>query len=205
MKKTNATETFIARNGSAVKFSEILEAVEAHVERYARGKGRYLSEKDKEDLFQELAMKAWRCRHSYDPGRGNPGQWVSKIVENGAKNFRQKYEAGQMPLTPLETVRKDSDGNESYVLAVEPQAGESLLDERLDSRQAISYIRSKVNRLSENQRLMLGMVIEGYKPAEIATATGYEASQVSSTIFRGRAALREMLGASFLNECGFAA
>jgi RNA polymerase sigma factor (sigma-70 family) len=62
-------------------FDAVLAIVRKALERHL------LSDADREDLAQEVAVVAWRRHSTYRSDRGNPEQWLSGIVRREVKRF----------------------------------------------------------------------------------------------------------------------
>jgi len=151
--------------------SEFLAQLSAHqgaLRRVARAYARDAHER--EDLFQEILLAAWRVRASF---RGEAA--FSTFLYRVALN------------TALASRRADRRSRELPV--EEPSAPEAEEDD-----ERIELLYAAVRRLAPLDRALVLLVLEGKTHAEIAAVTGLSPGNVAVRLSRGREALRQQLG-----------
>jgi RNA polymerase sigma factor (sigma-70 family) len=129
-----------------------------------------------DDLFNEVWLRAWRSRHSYDSARSSPRLWLYGIARNTLRaQFRLKTDAG-IPVVHLR---------------VDPWPE---VDDRLDSGRLKLALEQALGALGEENREVLLLVAwEELSPAEIAVVLDLSQSTVRSRLHRARATLRHHL------------
>ncbi len=187
----HTNDTFTAKSGAAVRFEDIFEGISKEISRYRFKGGRHLSDQEIEDLRQEAFKKAIISVGSYDPQRsfGCPQAYGYAIALSCEKNVFRK------------TVRRNS------VLSSQPaecEGGEEFgSDREFESKEALSYIKSKIAKLPKNQRKVLELSIQGVEPEKISQLLDCSQNAVYSRLCRARLAIAEALGKTFLSEYGF--
>jgi RNA polymerase sigma factor (sigma-70 family) len=218
--RTATNETITTKNGSIVRFEDILEGIRKNVEIYGFNGGRDLSDEDLEDIFQTAATKAWRSVTGFDPDKCHsyPQAYGYKIALLAERDAYKKVMTYRANFTSLSAVKsKNKDGKEYDLLDVPTLKGKyksSEFDARrctqsaesdIVSRENMSYIMDAMDSLNERYRTVIRLKAEGYKPREIAEMTGETPEVVTTTLFRARQAMKKALGPEFLSEFGLCA
>jgi RNA polymerase sigma-70 factor (ECF subfamily) len=140
----------------------------------ARRAGRQVAD----DLFNEVWLRAWRSRDTYDPRAGEVRPWLVGIARN---QLRAHYRFS------LRASAKDLE------LPCDPWAD---TDDRLDaSRVAIALGRALGALAEEYREILLLVAWEQLSPAEIAQALQLHPGTVRSRLHRARNTLRNHLQA----------
>jgi len=214
-------ETVITKNGSTVRFEDILEGIRKNVEIYGYKGGSEFSEAELEDIFQTAARKAWRSVTGFDPEKCHccPQAYGYRIASLVERDFFKKALTHKEHFIPFSSVKsKNKDGKEYDTLLDIPMPkgkyhGSGLDAERctqsaesdIISRENVSYIMGAMDSLNERYRTVIRLTAEGYKPREIAKMTGETPEVVATTLFRARKAMKSALGPEFLSEFGLCA
>lgn len=128
---------------------------------------------DREDLAQEVFLKAWRSLHSYRASAPFE-HWLSRIA------IRCCYDA----------LRKTNRQPATAPLAA-AAATPSATD---DNSRACELIQYGLSRLSPPERLVLTLLeLEGHSIREISQATGWSEAKVKVRAHRARTALKHIL------------
>ncbi len=143
-----------------------------------------------EDLAQEVFMRVFRARKTYQPG-AKFATWLFTIANNVARNAnrsrarRREVSMGQRPVNDTPTDPLDQ-------LAL---AASGLMPTRqLDQAERAEVVRTAIQSLNERQRMALLLSkFEGMSYAEIADATSMSTQAVKSLLSRARCNLRDLL------------
>ena len=145
---------------------EFAEWVEPHLPALARLAARLAPDGDRDDVLQEALTRAWKKRHTFDPGRGTPLTWLLAITADQARRARRRR-----PPLALVTTRSPV----------------RSLDERLDLEAAVA-------RLPQRQRLAVDcFYFVGLSVAETAAVMACAEGTVKSTLSDARARLGAIL------------
>ena len=132
---------------------------------------RLVGDADRDDVVQEALSRAWRKRHTFDPGRGTPRAWLLAIVADRGRRHRGR----RRPVEPMNAAGVDR-------LSV-PSADGTRVD-----------LERAVQALPERMRLAIDCVyFVGLSVAETATVMNVAEGTVKSTLHDARARLRRML------------
>ncbi|WEK03298.1 MAG: RNA polymerase sigma factor [Candidatus Devosia phytovorans] len=165
--------------------------VERHVDRaYALALRILRSASDAEDVAQDVLLKVWSTRGSWQPGRARFSTWLYRVVTNRCLDLHRRPRNEQIDEVP-ETV----DGAPDAVETIHRSEVTSLLDRAMA-------------RLPEQQRIALILsYTDDLRNAEIAEIMGTTVMAVESLLKRGRQQLRALLSgaegdirASFTND-----
>ncbi|MBN8460198.1 MAG: sigma-70 family RNA polymerase sigma factor [Verrucomicrobia bacterium] len=127
---------------------------------------------DREDLAQEVFIKAWRALGTYRAGAPFE-HWLSRIAIRACYDALRKSRR-QPPTAPIE-------------------AAAAALSETTNAS-ARDLIHSGLARLSPPERLVLTLLeLEGHSVREISQATGWSEANVKVRAFRARSALKHIL------------
>jgi RNA polymerase sigma-70 factor (ECF subfamily) len=122
-----------------------------------------------EDVLQEAYVRVWLQARRYDPDRGPPLPWLSRIVRNLA------IDALRCERASLEDIADHADS------LAEPEAP---VAERWDLSRGLS-------RLSADQRRILTLAfVDGYTHEELVVRLGLPLGTAKSRVRRGLAELR---------------
>lgn len=164
-----------------VNYQERLVGVLAHVLENREGA---------EDVAQEVFMRIFRARHSYEP-TARFSTWLFRIANNLAKNLRR--DTARRRETALNTSEAGPHGVRPYERMLTDKSG--FLPTRVTERDEMhSVVHAALGTLTEPQRT--AMVLNKFEEmsyTEIATALELTPSAVKSLLTRAREALRERL------------
>ena len=135
----------------------------------------------------------------------DPAKELLKQYPELGDNFQTMSESR---CVPFEYAPQGDDENEDEGYTppeFEIAAGSRSAAYEAESHEAVDRIGQAIGLLSENQRFVINLTLDGYKPQEIAELIGCSANAVSGLLFRGRKALRGLLGYDFLLDHGLAA
>lgn len=165
---------------------------------------RWMSEEDLEDLFQDTVLKAVKYWNSYSPAKSKLSAWVNGIAVNCYKDALKKEMRRRAVFIPLETTNEDGD---VYIdPAIEASACGCETCCEVESNEALDHIREAVDSVSGKPGDMLRLNLkEDLSIREMVDLTGYSSGVVSTSLSRGRAAVRARLGDDFLREYGHVA
>jgi RNA polymerase sigma-70 factor (ECF subfamily) len=176
------------RDGNAAAFEKLVERYQARLigilEHLVPGQGQA------EDLAQEVFMRVYRARESYQP-TARFSTWLFTIANNVANNALRKIvrnrevtlndsPSGRFPARQLDNLAKDASG---------------LMPARLLDRAEISEIVSMaIQSLGERQRMALLLSkYEHMSYEEVAATMNLSTQAVKSLLSRARANLRDIL------------
>lgn len=199
---THTTDTFTTTDGKTVRCEEILEGAAKSV--LCNGIKRGITREDMEDTFQDSCLKAWKYRGSYKPELSSPGTFGSRIAENCGKDKLEKVKRLKAHFSPMET--RGRDGDDYLSMSIAGYRGDEFeTDRELLTGEAIAFIESRMARLSENQRYILDLHLQGLKPKKMAEQIGCTPGAAATLLCRARKALARELGREFLSEYGYCA
>lgn len=140
----------------------------------------------REDVVQQVFLRAWRSLDQYETGRGF-GQWIKAIARNLAREelrkqfrYRGRVESyARLALERLEAEERAAPGEAEEIQATRERALRECLD-RLDTA------AGRVVRLH---------YLEGWKTEEIAAEIRRSGGAVRTLLYRTRAVLRDCLEA----------
>lgn len=164
------SERFAAGDVSALR-----EAYEAHGGLVHRvGLSMLPSVQDAEDLVQQVFVRAWRSRHTFDASRGTLRAWLLGIARRQAADR-------------LAVVARHRD--EVRAVRSAPPPGPDALDPARVVDQVV--IADELNRLGDEQRAVVRLAFfEDLTHTQIAEATGLPLGTVKSHIRRALVRLR---------------
>ena len=141
-----------------------------------RALARYrFTDADRSDVAQEAVIAAWRARARYRSERGNPEQWLSRIVRNAAIDLLNERRRGGA------VVGVD-------VLADVP-SGDLPVEERMSLRDIADLVFAVLPE--HERRAVIAIAIEGLTLRDAAALEGVSASTVHDRYERGVTALRD--------------
>lgn len=131
----------------------------------------------REELVQEIHLQLWRSLASFD-GRCSERTWVFRVAHNVAASHVDRHRRRRRPTTPLHEV--------------EPPDPEALSD-TLERRQAVAVVAALARELSDIDRQVLLLHLEGLRAAEVGEIVGISANAVSIRLHRLRGHLARRL------------
>jgi RNA polymerase sigma-70 factor (ECF subfamily) len=181
------------RADNAAAFEELVRRYQTRLRTFMR----YLlqSEQQVEDLVQEVFLRIFRARKSYEP-TARFATWVYRIARNVAKNARRS-QARRKEVHVSSTTSDSQPMNAMEQLAKEASA---LMPARMADRNEIGRsVNEAMGLISERQRMALLLCkFEGMTYEEVAQTMELSVPAVKSLINRGRASLRDALAPYFL-------
>ncbi|MCS7237709.1 MAG: sigma-70 family RNA polymerase sigma factor [Thermoguttaceae bacterium] len=146
-----------------------------------------------EDLVQEVFLRVFRARKSYQPG-AKFCTWLFRIAHHVALNaLRDQQRRREVSLE----ARRDSGEGEASATQLEQvvQASSGAIPTRqLDRAELREVVRAALSQLNERQRMaVLLNKFEGMSYAEIGEVMGLSPAAVKALLSRARAALRRVL------------
>lgn len=146
------------------------------------------SREQAEDLAQEVFLRVFRARKSYQPG-ARFSTWLFTIANNVASNAnRTRYRRKEVHLDA-------SPGGEPRPLEQMATAQSGFMPtRRLDKEERATIVRAAIDGLNERQRMALLLSkFEGLSYAEIADIMEMTPKAIKSLLSRARANLRAAL------------
>lgn len=198
------TTTSVVVPGTTRSIRAIMAAAQKSCLILASKGSRWMSEDDLEDLFQDTVLKAVKYWNSYSPAKSKLSAWVNGIAVNCYKDALKKEMRRRAVFIPLETT--DEEGDVYIDPAIEASACGCETCCEVESNEALDHIREAVDSVSGKPGDMLRLNLkEDLSTREMADLTGYSSGVVSTSLSRGRAAVRARLGDDFLREYGHVA
>lgn len=175
------------RQGNAVAYEQLVAKYQRRVIAFFQ---HAVSAEVAEDLAQDVFLRIYRARESYEPG-ARFSTWLFTIVHNVASSaIRRRQikkevnvdssESGQMSAKPLDTMAQATSG---YMPA-----------RRADKREAADMVSLAIQSLNERQKTaILLSKFENMSYQEIADTMGLTTQAVKSLLSRARCNLKEIL------------
>lgn len=158
-------------------FTELLERHGPELHRFALRLCRNAADAD--DLYQEMALKAYRAFGRLDPD-ANYRAWLYRIVSNTYLSDRRKYG------------RIDPLGDDAAAALPAPQHDEA---DRLDARELLGAVDRLVQRLPPKQRIaLIGRKYHDLSYAELAAVLGSSEEAARANVYEALRKLRAGLG-----------
>jgi len=174
--------------GDAIAFEQLIASYQARLLRILQHT--VGSESVAEDLVQDVFLRVWRARKSYQP-TAKFNTWLFHIAHNVASNAirdrqrRKEYQvtsdqSGSSASLPLEQMAMASTG--------------SMPVRKLDRVERAEIVRTAVEALNERQRMALLLSrFEGLSYQEIAQSMELSVQAVKSLLSRARVNLKGLL------------
>jgi RNA polymerase sigma-70 factor, ECF subfamily len=145
------------------------------------------SPSDAEEVLQETFVRVWSRAETYDPLRGSPATWVTRIARNGAiDRVRARRVRAHVAVDPT-----PADGGAPGPL--EPATRETP-ETLLQGRTAAGAVRMALATLTPAQRTLIeAAFFEGCTHSELATRFGVPLGTVKTRIRTGLATMRGRL------------
>ena len=127
---------------------------------------------DRNDLYQEILLNAWRGRHSFR-GEAKFSTWLYQVAVNTIFTANRKNKLVSY-----------SDEMESYVVPVVPQT---------EQKDEVQRLYAAIRSLAEIDRIVITMHLDGYDNQEIAEVLGIKANYVGVKLHRIKNQLQTIL------------
>lgn len=137
---------------------------------------------DFKDLYQEMVIQIWKSMDQFE-SRSSLSTWIYRVSLNTALTYRRKEKRKQQVIT--------------RELPFHP--GEIPDDPQQDSTAQINLLYKAIAKLSEEDRALILLHLDGKKYKEISDILGISGSNVGVKLLRIRKKLFTML-----NELGYA-
>jgi RNA polymerase sigma-70 factor (ECF subfamily) len=168
-------------------FAELVERYRARV--FGSFVKRMGDRQEAEDLTQEVFLRLYRSRHSYQP-RARFATWLFHVSQNVARNALRSRR--RRPALRLEALVSPAD----------PGAAEALLADRgdgpsrpIERRELAGVVRAAVSSLAGRQRAAVELhQFHDRTYAEVAAELDMTPKAAKSLLYRARNELREALG-----------
>jgi RNA polymerase sigma-70 factor (ECF subfamily) len=136
---------------------------------------------DRDDLSQEILARLWSAFATYDPKRATFSTWMYRVALNVAISYARGAERRSHDRTvdvgvPLDLPAYDHDPND---------VGDDVL-----------ALRRSIADLSELDRALIVLHLEGCTYAEIAEIMGLTATNIATKLTRIKTALRRAIAAA---------
>ncbi len=131
------------------------------------------TQENQKDLYQDIVFQLWKGFDSFR-GESKASTWMYRVALNTAFTFLKK-----------EKRKGTSVGIDNLHLKYEPD--DPILEERL------AEMYAQIRQLSDVNKGIILLLLEGKKYEEIATITGFSRSKVATRISRIKEKLRTQL------------
>jgi len=176
------------RDGSASAFEELVLRYQGRLVTVLE---HLVSNRDHaEDLAQEVFMRVYRARKSYEPG-AKFATWLFTIANNVASSaLRSKSRRREVALE-----HRDASASGARTIEMVVQAGSGVMPARqLDKAEMRDIVRLALGSLNERQRMaVLLNKFEGMSYGDIADAMELSPKAIKSLLSRARVNLRDVL------------
>jgi RNA polymerase sigma-70 factor (ECF subfamily) len=173
------------QKGDHDAFRQLVERYNARIFGFFRH--RLGDRQEAEDLTQEVLLRLFRARHSYQP-RARFSTWVFHITQNVARNalrFRQRHPCVRLPMTANE-LRSDA---------------AEMPSRSLERAELAGMVRAAIANLGERQRAALELhQFHDHTYAEVAAQLDMTPKAAKSLLYRTRNLLRARLTPIFAND-----
>ncbi len=176
------------QQGDALAFEQLIEAYQGRLLRVLHHS--VGTEVVAEDLVQEVFLRVWRARKSYQP-TAKFTTWVFRIANNVASNaLRDRRRRKEFQVTTGTT--ESSAALSLEQMAIATSAAMPL--RKLDTAERADIVRTAVEALGERQRMALLLCnFERLSYQEIAETMGLSVQAVKSLLSRARVNLKTLL------------
>lgn len=174
------------RQGNAAAYEELVKKHERRVIGFLE---HMVSPDQAEDLAQEVFLRVFRARESYEPG-ARFATWLFTIMHNVASNALRKKSRNM-------EVQLQQDAQTSGAMSLEQlalSASGQMPTRQLDRRELQDIVRFAIQALNERQRMAVLMSkFEGMSYQEIGEALELTPQAVKSLVSRARNNLKDIL------------
>lgn len=132
-----------------------------------------------EDVLHEVYLKAWNRVISYDPSKGAPMAWLSRIARNSAIDWIRAQK------------RRPTTGDDELIfVADQSETAEEML---IRVEQSDGVMQQIENLASADADLIRSAYLRGMSYSEVANETGLPLGTVKTRIRRGLRIMRERM------------
>lgn len=176
------------QQGDALAFEQLIEAYQGRLLRVLQHT--VGTEVVAEDLVQEVFLRVWRARKSYQP-TAKFTTWVFRIANNVASNaLRDRRRRKEFQLAAGTTESSAAISLEQMAIATSA----AMPLRKLDTAERADIVRTAVEALSERQRMALLLCnFERLSYQEIADTMGLSVQAIKSLLSRARVNLKTLL------------
>lgn len=176
------------QRGDEESFAELVRRFQRRIVNLAF---RYLgSAADAEDLAQEVFLRIYRAKESYEPS-AKFSTWIYRITANASLNHLRGRKARRKVSGPMPGAFADS--GESEATDFEDKAAVAP-GERMEKDELANVLREIVQDLPERQRLAIVLnKYEGLSYEDVAAAMDLSVMAVKSLLTRARVNIKEKL------------
>jgi RNA polymerase sigma-70 factor (ECF subfamily) len=175
------------QDGDDAAFAELVQRYRARV--FGSFIKRLGDRQEAEDLTQEVFLRLYRSRHTYQP-RARFATWLFHVSQNVARNALRSRR--RRPALRLEALTSPAD----------PRAAEALLTDRgegpsrpMERSELAVVVRAAVSALAGRQRAAVELhQFHDHTYAEVAAELDMTPKAAKSLLYRARNELREALG-----------
>jgi RNA polymerase sigma factor (sigma-70 family) len=137
------------------------------------------SHHDAEDVTQQVFVRAWRLRATYDPAKGRPGAWLMGIARRQVADRLTARARDTDVMSRAARAGVDLAGSHGHQRGVPDRVVEAVV------------VADELNRLPPQQRTVLRLAFfDDLTHQQIATLTGLPLGTVKSHLRRGLERLR---------------
>jgi DNA-directed RNA polymerase specialized sigma subunit, sigma24 homolog len=175
--------------------SVVVPKVEREVEIVASD-FRHFSPDDMKDMEQDILLKIYEKRGSYDPSRAGVGTWVARIVRNHVIDEHRRWLS--RPERTLSDCCPGGDcDREDWLDAALLDSVPSACAWGADDEEHDGAVRATLSSLGEPDRRLLGMVVQGLDGRGMAEELSCSENVAYQRVFKAkgrfRSAYREVL------------
>ena len=176
------------RDDNAAAFEELVTRYQARLVTLLRHQ--VGSREQAEDLTQEVFLRVYRARKTYQPG-ARFATWLYGITVNHAKNrMKQMQSRSHHEVPSLDDPVETENGR----LAHDPPSDEVPIVEQLEKKEIQMKVQACINSLEEEYREVLVLRdIQGFSYEEIHDILKIPDGTVKSRLFRAREAMKHCL------------
>ena len=195
--ETRTDASFIAANGTVVRFQDYLEGIKHALIYFAER--RMLPVDDLLNAAQDVAMHIWEIRETLTPGcakdcfRYGHTAMVNRVRDAWRAASRGR---GGVPFSEMYP-DTDGDGPVQSVRIAGYRGDEFEADAAVRMEETEMQVRKAMETLGEGYREILRMYLDGYTREEMAEELHLGRSVVHTRLCRAKAALRRALGEDF--------
>jgi RNA polymerase sigma-70 factor, ECF subfamily len=146
------------------------------------------SPSEAEEVLQETFVRVWSRADTYDPLRGSPAAWLTRIARNlSVDRLRARRARAHIAVEPA--IRAGDDARSP----IEPVTRDTP-ETALEGHATAGAVRTALAILTPEQRALIeAAFFEGYTHSELATRFGMPLGTVKTRIRSGLAAMRDRL------------
>jgi RNA polymerase sigma-70 factor (ECF subfamily) len=175
------------QDGDDGAFGELVERYRARV--FGSFVKRLGDRQEAEDLTQEVFLRLYRSRHSYQP-RARFATWLFHVSQNVARNALRSRR--RRPALRLEALASPADPGAAEALLTDRGEGPSR---RMERSELAGVVRAAVSSLAGRQRAAVELhQFHDRTYAEVAAELDMTPKAAKSLLYRARNELREALG-----------